>query len=207
MAPSAYEELSAFGAEVKLFFVFGRRGSSSGNKLLGLGSGFLLQLHTPHEAVYLTGGVNDTLLTGIEGVAMRAKFDFNRPFAGRAGFVGSATGAANNVGFHVAGVKTLFHFLIYLSLYYAGWLDRRRGFRSGGFHRVNADAFFIFTIPFKFDRTGDSSKDGVVAAQADIFARFEFGAALADQDIPAFNQFTLEFFDAKHFGLAIAPVA
>lgn len=51
------------------------------------------------------------------------------------------------------------------------------------------------------------SEKSVVAAHADVCARVEASAALANDDVTRDDDFAAEFLDAEAFGIAIAPVA
>jgi hypothetical protein len=50
-------------------------------------------------------------------------------------------------------------------------------------------------------------KQGVVLTDANIDARMELGATLANNDAPCVNHFATELLDTQHFGLRVAPVS
>ncbi len=69
---------------------------------------FLGNIEPTHEAIDLTGGIDDALLTGVERMAIGA--DFNPEIgAGRANLPHRATRAANNTVSVIFGMNTLFH--------------------------------------------------------------------------------------------------
>jgi hypothetical protein len=88
-------------------------GFTGGSPVIGF-LGFivvLLELQAFHKAVNLPGGINDTLLTGEERMAVRAKVSSDIPaFFGRAGLPGSTTGGANHGGYLIARMNSRFHF-------------------------------------------------------------------------------------------------
>src|SRR5262249_5398266 len=57
------------------------------------------------------------------------------------------------------------------------------------------------------DRALDEGEDGVVAAQSDIVARMELGAALAHDDVAGHDDLAAEALDAEAASLGIAAVA
>jgi len=59
----------------------------------------------------------------------------------------------------------------------------------------------------KLHNTGDLGKERVVLAAADVIARLDPGAALADQDRPAGDQLSAEPLDAEALRLRVAPVS
>jgi len=72
---------------------------------------------------------------------------------------------------------------------------------------MDADALLVLAIPLELYDTFGSGEQSVVAAKADILTGFELSAALADQNIAAFDQLAIEAFDTQHFGFAITTVA
>lgn len=49
-------------------------------------------------------------------------------------------------------------------------------------------------------------EDGIIATEADIFARVPFSATLADDDIAWDDVFAAKFFDAETFAVAVTSV-
>ena len=58
----------------------------------------------------------------------------------------------------------------------------------------------------EFHAAIDEGEDGVIAAETDVAAGQELGAALADDDIAGDDGFAAEFLDAEALADAVAPV-
>src|SRR5690349_24793432 len=86
------------------------------------------------------------------------------------------------------------------------WISGGRGSFRFGSARIDADPALLLGS-FEFDDPIDQREECVIAAQPDVPARLERGAALSDQDGACPNRFTGELLHAEHLGLAVAPVA
>lgn len=64
-----------------------------------------------------------------------------------------------------------------------------------------------FTLDFELDDAVNESVEGVVLAHADVFARVELGAALANNDAACVDGCIAENLDAEALSLGIATVA
>jgi len=73
----------------------------------------------------------------------------------------------------------------------------------GGFDR---DVSPALALVMELDDAADLCVKCVVTADADVHARIEPGAALADDDRPAADELSGEALDTEHFGLRITPV-
>src|SRR4051812_14553260 len=82
-----------------------------------------------------------------------------------------------------------------------------RGKRSLGFlarlDRVHVDPA---AGPIEADAAVRQGKDGVIAAQADVFTGDEFRPALPHDDVAGYDHFAAKFFHAETFADAIAAV-
>ena len=74
-----------------------------------------VQTETLSELVYTAAGINQLLLTGVEGVTSRTNFNTNILFR-RAGLDDITAGAFDG-GLLIIGMKTLFHDVSPLSIY------------------------------------------------------------------------------------------
>ena len=62
-------------------------------------------------------------------------------------------------------------------------------------------AALLFALDGELDGTVLQCVEGVILAAADVFARVEFGAALANDDVAGENELTAVALDAKTLGL------
>src|SRR5579859_199601 len=94
--------------------------------------------------------------------------------------------------------------------------DSRFGFRfaqefgyrgTAGELRVDVRVTVRARMMAEFDIPVDESEEGMIAANANIVAGLDFGAALAHNDAACRYQLPVEAFHAEHFGLAVASIA
>ncbi len=62
-------------------------------------------------------------------------------------------------------------------------------------------AALLFTLDGELDHAVLECEEGVVLAAANVFARVEFGAALANDDVASQNELTAVALDAQSLGL------
>jgi gluconate kinase len=67
--------------------------------------------------------------------------------------------------------------------------------------------FFVAPDALEVDSTIDFRKDGVVPAHADVLARMDSGAELADDDRTRACRLTREELDAATLSVGVTPVA
>src|SRR5215203_1766153 len=85
-------------------------------------------------------------------------------------------------------------------------VDRSRGHGSR-VERVDAHLLAIPADRFKFDQAVDQRIQRVVAADADVVARMELGATLANDDAARANGVAVVELDSQSLRLAVAAVA
>jgi hypothetical protein len=79
---------------------------------------------------------------------------------------------------------------------------------SAGRYGVNAD--FLPGVraaqEFEFDHARDLRKNGEIGAHANVVSRMKLGSALADDDLPRFNQLAAKPLDPQALGIAVSAV-
>ena len=121
-----------------------------------------------HKAIYLTGGINNTLFASEEGMASRANIGADH-WLGGAGRPGVAAGT-NDLGVRIIlRMKTFFH---HKNLSLESETQTNSVFLSGVFNLdgfgVNADPLFIAADVLKLYKAVSRSKKGIIAAKPDI---------------------------------------
>ena len=80
--------------------------------------------------------------------------------------------------------------------------------RGGGFilHLIHADLLFVSALALKFDDAVFEGEERIVPADADVVARVDLGAALADDDAARKHCLPVLPLDAEALRLAVAAV-
>src|SRR5207245_2070743 len=88
---------------------------------------------------------------------------------------------------------------------YLGWIS---GFMNFDLPlRVHAHALFVARHVFKFDKAGGGGEQGVVATEADVFARMELRAMLAHDDHTGLDLLPVIQLDAEALPATVSTVA
>ena len=71
---------------------------------------------------------------------------------------------------------------------------------------VNRDLLAVLAHALEMNLTGGESEEGIIAANTDIGAGMDLGAALAHQDVAGEDKLAVGALDAKARGFAVASV-
>jgi hypothetical protein len=71
---------------------------------------------------------------------------------------------------------------------------------------IDTDPFFVSSLPFKGDDTGDLGEEGVIAPLTHVETRQEFSPSLTDQNAPRRHRLPTKAFDTQTLGMTVSPI-
>ena len=77
---------------------------------------------------------------------------------------------------------------------------------TGSLGSVHADALLVLSLMLKLNGTVDQSKEGIIAADADVVAGTDMGPSLTNDDIAGKNFLTVGALYAEALGFTVASV-